>query len=113
VVHVGGPQQALAAWSLGATGFLSSEANLAPELCSGLVAACASGDGAALTARFGTLVRLSLAFYGAGGIRATKAVLDRLGLPGGVPRKPQLPVDDAVAERLVRLVEELGITPAG
>ncbi len=32
-VHVGGPLQALTAFGLGANGFLSSEANLAPQLC--------------------------------------------------------------------------------
>ena len=112
-VHVGGPQQALAAWSLGATGYLSSEANLAPELCRSLVDAYAAHDGSALTSRFGTLVRLSLAFYGAGGIRATKAVLSRWGLPGGGPRRPQLPVAPDVVDRLVELAAELGIRPAG
>ena len=47
-VHVGGPAQALTAWSLGATGFLSSEANLAPELCMTVVDAYRTGDAAAL-----------------------------------------------------------------
>jgi 4-hydroxy-tetrahydrodipicolinate synthase len=110
-VHVGGPQQALVAWSLGATGYLSSEANLAPELCRGVVDAYAAGDGVALTRQFGTLVRLSLAFYGAGGIRATKAVLDRLGLAGGVPRRPQLPVAPDVVDRLVAFLAEWDVKP--
>jgi 4-hydroxy-tetrahydrodipicolinate synthase len=110
-VHVGGPQLALTGWSLGATGYLSSEANLAPELCASLVTAYRSGD-AALTAIFGTLLRLSTALYGAGGIRATKGVLNRLGLPGGSPRKPQLPVDEATVDTLLQLIRELDVAPA-
>ena len=35
-----------------------------------------------------------------GGIVATKAALGMLGLPGGVPRRPRLPVDDATSNRI-------------
>jgi 4-hydroxy-tetrahydrodipicolinate synthase len=110
-VHVGGPAQALTAWSLGATGFLSSEANLAPELCMAVVAALRKGDAAALTQNFGKLLRLYRALYSAGGIRATKAVLDRLFLAGGVPRKPQLPIAESKIDELLQLIRELGIEP--
>jgi 4-hydroxy-tetrahydrodipicolinate synthase len=110
-VHVGGPAQALTAWSLGATGFLSSEANLAPELCMSVVEAYRSGDGAVLTATYGKLLRLYRALYAAGGIRATKAVLDRLGLAGGVPRKPQLPIAEQAVDELIRLMRDLGLAP--
>jgi 4-hydroxy-tetrahydrodipicolinate synthase len=110
-VHVGGPAQALTAWSLGATGFLSSEANLAPELCMSVVEAYRKSDGAALTASFGKLLRLYRALYSAGGIRATKAVLDRLGLAGGVPRKPQLPIAEQAVDGLIQLMRDLGLTP--
>ncbi len=109
-VHVGGPGHALSAWSLGACGYLSSEANLAPGLCMSVVHAYRSGDAEALTTSFGQLIRLSRALYGAGGIRATKAVLGRLGLPGGPPRKPQLPVPDSDATAVLRLCEQLGVT---
>ena len=110
-VHVGGPAQALTAWSLGATGFLSSEANLAPELCMEVVTAYRKGDAAALANRFGTLLRLYRALYAAGGIRATKAVLGRLGLAGGYPRRPQLPITPAAVDALIALMAELGIDP--
>jgi hypothetical protein len=50
-----------------------------------------------------------MALYGHGGIRATKAVLNRLGLPGGYPRKPQLPVADATVHELMTLIEDLGL----
>ncbi len=110
-VHVGGPQQALVAWSLGATGFLSSEANFSPELCMDVVRAYREGDATALTASFGKLLRLFAAMYGAGGIRATKGVLDRLGFAGGIPRKPQLPISSDVIDRLVAFTRELGVVP--
>jgi len=106
-VHVGGPAQALAAWSLGANGYLSSEANLAPELCMAVVTAYQRGDAQALASTFGRLLRLFRALYGAGGIRATKAVLNRLGHAGGVPRKPQLPVSDASVDTVLALCRDL------
>jgi 4-hydroxy-tetrahydrodipicolinate synthase len=95
-VHVGGPAQALLNLSLGGTGYLTSEANLAPALCSSLATAFDRGDIATVFDAFGRVVRLSDVLYRNGGIRATKAVLNRLGLPGGVPRRPQLPVTDRV-----------------
>jgi 4-hydroxy-tetrahydrodipicolinate synthase len=108
-VHVGGPMQALTALALGANGFLSSEANLAPRLCTSVIAAYEQGDGDELFAAFGRLARLSMALYGRGGIRATKAVLNRLGLPGGYPRKPQLPVAGETIDALMTMIDDLRI----
>lgn len=107
-VHVGGPMQALTALSFGATGFLTSEANLAPGLCATVGQAYDDGDTEQMMTAFGTLLRLSALLYGHGGIRATKAVLGRLGLPGGVPRPPRLPLDADASARLLDQVEELG-----
>jgi 4-hydroxy-tetrahydrodipicolinate synthase len=108
-IHVGGPQQALSALALGANGFLSSEANLAPRLCQSVIDASEHGAGADLLSAFGRLSRLSTTLYGHGGIRATKAVLNRLGLPGGYPRKPQLPVSDATVDRLMTVIDQLAL----
>jgi len=108
-VHVGGPLQALTALALGANGFLSSEANLAPRLCNSVIASYERGAGTELFDAFGKLARLSIALYGNGGIRATKAVLTRLGLPGGYPRKPQLPVVDAIVDALITAIDDLGL----
>jgi 4-hydroxy-tetrahydrodipicolinate synthase len=106
-VHVGGPLQALTAFGLGANGFLSSEANLAPRLCNSVISSYERGAGAELFDAFGKLARLSMALYGHGGIRATKAVLNRLGLPGGYPRKPQLPVAAAKVDALMTVIADL------
>ncbi|HMC41053.1 MAG TPA: dihydrodipicolinate synthase family protein [Acidimicrobiales bacterium] len=108
-IHVGGPHHALTAWALGATGFLTSEANLIPKTCSQMVTAYAHGDAATLFRSFGSVFRLSTALYGAGGIRATKAVLGEFGHPGGPPRPPQLPADPGAVARLVAQVESLDL----
>jgi 4-hydroxy-tetrahydrodipicolinate synthase len=108
-IHVGGPHLALTALSLGGTGYLSSEGNLAPRLCVGLIKAYRENDAWRMTDLYGKLLRLSGTFYAAGGIRATKAALNALGLPGGFPRLPQLPVPDESVPPLLDTIERLGI----
>jgi 4-hydroxy-tetrahydrodipicolinate synthase len=108
-IHVGGPLQALSCLALGGQGYLTSEANLAPRLCASVTESFAAGDMAATFAAFAGVVRLSGVLYGRGGIRATKAVLDRLGLPGGSVRRPQLPVADAVVDEVVAHLQAAGI----
>jgi 4-hydroxy-tetrahydrodipicolinate synthase len=110
-VHVGGPYDALTAWCLGATGYLSSEGNFAPELCMSVVRAYQAGDGIALTVNFGKLLRIAAAFRSAGGIRATKSVLTRLGLAGGTVRKPQLGISPEAVDELIALAESLDVLP--
>lgn len=111
-VHVGGPAQALTAMALGATGYLTSEANLSPALCRRVVDAFAAGDLRQAAASYAKVVRLSNLLYGRGGIRATKAVLNALGLPGGFPRLPQLPVPPSDATDLVQQIRALGALDA-
>jgi 4-hydroxy-tetrahydrodipicolinate synthase len=108
-IHVGGPQLGLTALSLGANGYLSSEGNLAPHLCVGVIDAYRDNDARRLADWYGKLLRLSMALYGAGGIRATKAALGALGLPGGSPRLPQLPVGPDRIPPLLDVIEQLGI----
>jgi 4-hydroxy-tetrahydrodipicolinate synthase len=107
-VHVGGPAQALSAMALGATGYLTSEANLSPALCRRVADAFAAGDLGRAAAAYATVVRLSTLLYGHGGTRATKAVLNALGLPGGYPRPPQLPVAPSEAAAIVERARALG-----
>ena len=101
--------QALTALSLGAHGYLSSEGNLAPRLCVRVIDRYRERDLAGMMDAFNRLVRLSAALYGNGGIRVTKAVLNHLGLPGGYPRKPRLPVEPDALARAMTVVEETGI----
>ncbi len=105
-VHVGGPGQALVALALGGRGFLSSEANLAPRLCASVGAAHDAGDGGRLLDAAARVLRLSHLLYGHGGIRATKAVLGRLGRGGPATRPPRLSLaDDALDGLMARLAE--------
>ena len=108
-VHVGGPMQGLTVLALGGQGYLSSEGNLAPRLCVAVIDRYAAGDMAGMMDAFGRLIKLfgALMDYGAG--RATKSALNRLGLPGGYPRRPRLPVNDARLDAVIRVIAELGI----
>jgi len=108
-VHVGGPAQGLLNLSLGGQGFLTSEANLAPALCASVTSAYSAGDISTMMNAFGKVVRLSDVLYRNGGIRVTKAVLNHLGLPGGYPRKPQLPVSGEVLATVAASVGKLEI----
>jgi len=108
-IHVGGPQWGLTALALGATGYLSSEGNLAPHLCVGVIDAYCDNDARRTGQLFGALLRLSGTFYAAGGIRAIKSTLNTLGLPGGFPRPPQLPVPESAVPALLRTIERLDI----
>jgi len=99
-VHVGGPMHALTCLALGGQGYLSSDANLAPRLCASVIERFVAGDLAGCNAAYRTLMRLFTATRDCGGIVATKGALAILGLPGGLPRRPRLPVDDATAARI-------------
>ena len=108
-ICVGGPLQALDALGVGAHGFLCSEANLAPNLVAAFARAVAAGDLPGALDAFGTLARLHQLLYGNGGIRVTKAVLTRLGLPGGTLRPPQTTPADDVVDHVLARVRQLGL----
>jgi 4-hydroxy-tetrahydrodipicolinate synthase len=106
-VHVGGPMQATIALALGAQGFLSSDGNLMPELCVSVVRHHEGGDLAARDAAYRDLMDLFTWTRKLGGISATKGALAALGLPGGIPRRPRLPVPAAKGEQLADVVRRL------
>ena len=66
-----------------------------------------------LQVRFEALLRLYTATRELGGIVATKAALDLLGLPGGPPRPPRLPADDATVALVRRRLLEPFERPDG
>jgi 4-hydroxy-tetrahydrodipicolinate synthase len=108
-VHVGGPMQGLTALAFGGQGYLCSEGNLAPKLCVSVIDHYKAGNLDAMMDAFSKVVRLSTGLYGNGGIRVTKAVLNQLGLPGGYPRKPRLPVTDDRLTRSMALVKGMDL----
>ena len=109
-VHVGGPLHALTCLGLGGQGYLSSDGNLAPRLCVSLIDTYRAGDLAGCHEAYRTLMRLYAATRDLGGVSATKVALDLIGLPGGPPRPPRLPVDPSTRTQIQhRLIDQLGL----
>jgi 4-hydroxy-tetrahydrodipicolinate synthase len=108
-VHVGGPMHALGATALGATGYLSSEGNLAPRLCGSLIECIDRGDHEAATRAHHDVMEIHEATQALGGIVGAKAALRLLGAPGGWPRAPRLPVAPERAQTLVDVLVRLGV----
>lgn len=108
-VHVGGPMHALSCLALGGQGYLSSEGNVAPRLCVSVVDAYARGDLDASHRAYARVMRLFTQTRRLGGIAATKAALHLLGLPGGPPRPPRLPLPDADLVEVAAVLDALDI----
>lgn len=108
-IHVGGPMQAITALALGAQGYLSSEGNLAPVLCMQVIEHHRAGDLLARDEAFAKVLRLFTETQRLGGIAAEKAALHELGLAGGIPRRPRLPVGTEAGRELARCFETLGL----
>ena len=108
-LHVGGPMQAITALALGATGYLSSEGNLAPRLCTSVVEHHLRGELAERDAAFARVLSLFECTQRLGGMSATKGALRHLGLPGGLPRRPRMPVPDEAGRELAARFEALGL----
>jgi len=103
-IHVGGAMQGLTALALGANGFLTSEANLAPKLTQSVIDRWVAGDLAGAADSFARVLRLYAAMAAVGGVSGTKAALNLLGLPGGNPRKPRLPVPPEWEARIAQIL---------
>jgi len=108
-IHVGGPMQAIDALILGANGFLSSEANLVPNLCQSIVEHYRARRFEQAHAAYAQVLRLFSAQRALGGVTCTKAALNLLGLPGGYPRKPRLPATEQEAQRVAQMLAALDI----
>jgi len=108
-VHVGGPVHALGATALGATGYLSSEGNLAPRLCVGLIECIDADDRDGAARAHAQVMQIHEATQALGGIVGAKAALRVLGAPGGWPRPPRLPVAPERAQSLVDVLVRLGV----
>ena len=108
-VHVGGPMHALGATALGATGYLSSEGNLAPRLCVELIECIDAGTRDDAARLHHQVMAIHEATQALGGIVGAKAALRLLGAPGGWPRPPRLPVAPERAQSLVDVMVRLGV----
>ncbi len=108
-VHVGGPTHALGATALGATGYLSSEGNLAPRLCVELIDRIDADDRDDAARVHRQVMEIHEATQALGGIVGAKAALRLLGAPGGWPRPPRLPVAPERAQALVDVLVRLRV----
>ena len=108
-IHVGGPAQALSALALGATGFLSSEGNLAPKTCAAVIEGARTKNFDMSTTAFSQIARLSSLLYRLGGIRATKGVMRSLELPAGFVRSPQIDADQTAITTVLEFLYISGI----
>jgi 4-hydroxy-tetrahydrodipicolinate synthase len=107
-IHVGGPAHALTVLSLGGHGYCCSEGNLAPRLCVSVTDRYNEDDLAATHDAFAKVIRLFTANrYGS--IRGIKMALQLLGLPGGYPRLPRLPVTDDERHEIEEWLRDLQI----
>jgi 4-hydroxy-tetrahydrodipicolinate synthase len=103
-IHVGGAMQGLTALALGANGFLTSEGNLAPRLTQSVIDRWVAGDLPGAADAFARVLRLYAAMAAVGGVSGTKAALNQLGLPGGVPRRPRLAVPPEWEARIAQIL---------
>ena len=109
-VHCGGPMQALTMLALGGQGFLSTDGNIIPETCVGVVRAYAAGDIAASDAAYAQVLRFfSANLWPGGSMRYLKAIMRLLGMPGHTLRPPFLPLDPSADPQILDQLDGLNI----
>jgi 4-hydroxy-2-oxoglutarate aldolase len=84
----------------GAVGGMLALANVAPRLCTEMIALVGAGQHEAARILQGRLVALEGAIRHPYGIGGWKAALDLLGYRGGIPRPPLLPADEGARGRI-------------
>ncbi len=99
------------ALELGARGGILAAALFAPALVRQLAAAWVAGDAAAVAAAQALLAPLGSDIVGAMGVAGVKTALDAVGLVGGAPRLPLLPLDVGEQERVAALLAAAGVEP--
>ncbi|MFF8097591.1 4-hydroxy-tetrahydrodipicolinate synthase [Streptomyces sp. NPDC016675] len=107
--YAGCDEQVLALYAIGARGYVSTVANVVPELFRAVLDAFDAGDtgrAAQLQRRAIPLVESVMA-AGLPGTVTAKALLDALGLPAGPVRAPLRPADRPTTDRLLAVYEEL------
>ncbi len=99
------------ALELGARGGILAAALFAPALVRQVAAAHADGDAARGAAAQAQLGPLGAEVVGAMGVAGVKAALDAVGLVGGSPRLPLLPLDASGVGRVMSLLAAAGVEP--
>ncbi len=110
-VHNGFAGYGMSAVAFGADGFLSAEANIAPEYAAGIVAAWARGEvGEAFTA-YRRLCALSPILELGSATRGVKGAMQLLGRTGHHLRPPLLPLDDGELDLVADALVGAGLQP--
>ena len=104
--HVGGPMQGLTALAVGATGYLSSEANVAPKLAMSVIEHWKARDLEKTADAFDRLLRLFHAGMSYGGAKTANRIL---GVAGGYPRRPRLEPGEDAEQAFAKILDELEI----
>jgi 4-hydroxy-2-oxoglutarate aldolase len=106
-VLAGSANTVYASLHLGATGGVLSAANFVPDACVELHQMFVQGQYERARELSDALIRLNQAVSGAWGVPGVKAAMDLVGLKGGRPREPLMPVTpEAVAQIKRTLVNE-------
>ena len=96
----------------GARGGILAVSLFAPALALVIYEAMLRGDPVAAARAQATLFPMAKEIVGVMGVPAVKAALDRVGLTGGLPRGPLLPLDAAGLARVDALLAEAGLAAA-
>lgn len=104
-----------AALCLGATGGILALGNVAPDLCKELERLYLAGEHAAARKLQERLLAPNAAVTSRFGIPGLKVAMEAVGLRGGLPRSPQLPLSEKDADEVRRILRaaEIGAVAAG
>lgn len=98
---------------MGADGGILAAALFAPSLALEIFAAVKGGDVARTDAAQARMAPLGARIVGAMGVPGVKAALDAVGLRGGEPRLPLLPLESTLRGELMQLLAAAGLSPTG
>ena len=95
--------------ALGGVGGTLAVANVLPDYCAELAEAVNQGDHKRAVEMQKNLMEINAAVTSKYGISGLKKVMDLIGLVGGDPRPPLLPLEDSKTEDLKRLLAPFGL----
>jgi 4-hydroxy-2-oxoglutarate aldolase len=98
---------------MGADGAILAAALFAPALALDIRLAVAAGDAPRTDSSQGRLAPLGARIVGAMGVPGVKAAMDAVGLRGGSPRPPLLPLDSSRCDEMEELLATAGLADAG
>lgn len=102
----------LPAWSVGAVGGVLALANITPGLCLDILKSAISGDGERARTVQCQVIEANTAVTRRWGVAGLKAAMELLGLPGGIPRRPLLPLSHSEIGDLRSILVDAGILVA-